>query len=332
MLVVRCAAVCLLLVFASARADAQSNNAEAEALFRQGRALIAEKRYAEACAALESSHKLDPTVNTLYALGVCRELEGRLATAWGVFIDVERKHKASSNQAEQELATNAGKRAAKLEPRLSKLIVSVPAESRLPGLQVRRAGDVVDPGAWDRPLPVDGGTFQITAQLADHESWSTTVTIQNEGDSKTVSIPKLAPTPTPTPTPTPVAPPPSPVDVVTEEPTRERSSRTIPLAFAGGALTLTGTAIAFELWGRGLHGDAQKTLDAGDDQRAFELQDSANLRRYIAQGFGIAAVGCAVASVVLFVRTREESSTRTSLRLMPTATDTHAGLSLGGVW
>src|ERR1043166_8117115 len=50
----------------------------------------------------------------------------------------------------------------KLEPRLATLTITVPPENRVGGLQIQRGGEVVDPGAWNKALPVDGGTYKIT--------------------------------------------------------------------------------------------------------------------------------------------------------------------------
>src|SRR5262245_18728599 len=63
----------------SARAD---DSAAAQALFDQGRKLMESERWAEACPKLEESQRLDPAGGTLLHLALCREHEGRIATAW----------------------------------------------------------------------------------------------------------------------------------------------------------------------------------------------------------------------------------------------------------
>src|SRR4051812_29728499 len=59
---------------------AQSAGAQAEAMFREGRTLLAAGKIAEACAAFEASHKLEPAMSTLMNLAACRERNGQLAT------------------------------------------------------------------------------------------------------------------------------------------------------------------------------------------------------------------------------------------------------------
>src|SRR5512143_948297 len=158
-------AVAALCMITAARTNvrAQSSTAQAEALFRQGKDLIARGKIAEACAAFDASQKLDPTIATLLNQAACREKNGQLATAWGLFLDAERQSRAATDDATRQLHQVATDHAAKLEPRLSTLTITVPAENRVGGLEILRNNELVDPGAWNKALPVDGGTYQITA-------------------------------------------------------------------------------------------------------------------------------------------------------------------------
>jgi tetratricopeptide (TPR) repeat protein len=62
-----------------------SDTAIAQSLFDEGRKLMNEKRFVEACPRLERSYKLDPAAGTLLNLAVCHEGLGKTATAWNEF-------------------------------------------------------------------------------------------------------------------------------------------------------------------------------------------------------------------------------------------------------
>ena len=79
------APVALALLAAPGRASAEASatdRAAADALFQASGKLAAESRWAEACAKLEASLKLDPAIGTLVRLGSCYEHLGKTASAW----------------------------------------------------------------------------------------------------------------------------------------------------------------------------------------------------------------------------------------------------------
>ncbi len=75
-------AFCAAGLALSGTAFAQSNAARAEALFQEGKTLLASKAFTEACPKLAESQRLDPADGTLMALAYCHEGEGKLAAAW----------------------------------------------------------------------------------------------------------------------------------------------------------------------------------------------------------------------------------------------------------
>jgi hypothetical protein len=295
--------------------------AEAETLFREAKRLMAEGKIAEACAAFEKSQRLDPTVSTLLNEASCREKNNQLATAWGLFLEAERQTRGAADEPGKKLHKVAVDHAARLEPRVSKLTIRVSAENRTEGLEISRGGDRADEVEWNRALPVDGGAHTITARAPGKADWSTTVTVGMEGDAQTVDVPKLAslppapvvavtaPAPPPPPsTPPPSAPPSAPAsappvaDLATRPPAPSpapRGFRVAPALFAAGAVVALGGAYAFNLWGDDTYNQSKREPDPTTQDN---LYNSANLKRYIAEGLVGVGAGCAVAALWLYLR------------------------------
>lgn len=318
--VVRVALVVMLVGTARAQSIA-----DAERLFEDGRMLLAAGRIAEACAAFDASYRADANLSTLVNLASCRKQNGQLATAWGHFVTAT--HQAAGRTDRAKLLARAAAEAAELEQRLSTLTLRVPAASRIEGLVVTRDGTTVDPGTWDRVLPVDGGTYRIAATAPGHAPWSTSIDVRGERDHGVVDIPRLAEI---------ESVPASATPRVTRRiddraPTGIRvaspaSAWRRPAAIAGVA---TGGAL---LLGAGLldasaRGQNEASLAAMDDARRASLHSSAVTRRYAAQAIGGVGIVCVATGVVLWLQSR--SHTR---QVVPTASASSVGLGIAGTF
>lgn len=296
--------VVFVLIAWSSTSRAQPAGAQAEMLFRQGRDLMTAGKVAEACSAFQESQKLEPAVTTLLNLAGCREKLGQLASAWGLFLDAERQTRSASDAATQQLHGIAQDHAQKLEPRLSTLTITVPSDSRVGGLEVLRDGETVDVGTWNKALPIDGGTYKISARAPGNAEWSTTVTVGAERDAKTMEIPKLKAAALGPTAPQPPAP---------EGPSPQHASKVVPSVVGAGALALLGGALGFDLWGNSKYNDAKAEMT--DQARRDSLYASANTRRYVAEGLAVAGVGCAGLALWLYLRHHDdESATATARR------------------
>jgi hypothetical protein len=176
----------------------------AQETFERGRQLMAEKKFAEACAAFEQSQRLDPEFGTLYNLATCDEEIGKLATAWNLYREVAR---GDQNKTRRQVASDL---AAKLAPRVPKLVVDVPSapaglvvtidgtdSSRLVGIEVR----------------VDLGDHVVVATAPGFRERRETVRTAREGTTDKLSLaleraevapPVASPAPRPAPPTTPV--------------------------------------------------------------------------------------------------------------------------------
>jgi len=174
---------CLAAAPAAAQAEDQ---AAARVLFAEGRRLMKEGQYEQACPKLEAASKLHPGSGVRLNLADCFEHIGRIASAWAEFGEAAAVAK-QSNRSEDEL--EAHKRQAALEPRLSRVLIRVTRS--VDGLVVKRDGRIIDRGAWDTPLPVDPGNVALTAEAAGYAPWSQSIKITAPGTTNVV-IPALA--------------------------------------------------------------------------------------------------------------------------------------------
>jgi len=333
------AAVPALLVGIAPLAPAQPATT-ADQLFDQGKRLMKEKKYAEACAAFEASQQMDPNPTTLFKLADCREQNGDLATAWSLYTAAAKQTQGDGKRTAVYKAAKKG--AAALEPRLSMLTIAVPAEARVDGLVILRDEARVAADAWNKAVPVDGGGHVIAAQAPGHERWSTAVTVKPEGDRQTVTVPSLALQAAPPPVPEvkrdteakpapreaeakPVAPRAAPRVTRTARPEPGRS-KALPLALGGLAVVALGAAVGAELWGEQIYDEAESEQD--NDYQA-ELWADANTRRYAAEGLAVAGVGLATAAVWIYLRGGDERGPAVEVAAGPGAT---WGLTVGGAW
>lgn len=96
-----CVVVCLA---ATAFAPVARAEGAADALFRDGTALLAQRRYAEACDKLAASQALEDADGTLLALAMCREGEGRVVDAWRAFVESEARAEKADRPARLRLS------------------------------------------------------------------------------------------------------------------------------------------------------------------------------------------------------------------------------------
>jgi hypothetical protein len=176
-----------------------SDAATAETMFEEGRDLLRAGRAAEACPKLAESQRLDPANGTLLALALCHEADGKLASAWAEFVDVETR---SRNDGRTDREQVAHEHARSLRARLSTLEVRVPAAiALLAELEIRRDGVTIGSGAWNSPWPVDGGQHTVEARAAGKSTWRGTAIVGSEGDTKVIIVPELLDAPTASTTP-----------------------------------------------------------------------------------------------------------------------------------
>jgi hypothetical protein len=153
----------------------------AQSLFDEGRRLMDEGRYAEACPRFADSQRLDPGGGTVLNLALCYERSGKLALAYATYNDAL---SLAIVEHRPERETFARERIAALTPRLPHLRVRVSAAD---GARVSLDGSDLPPSGWGLPVPVDPGRHTIDATAPGCEPFETAVTL-GEGETREVAI------------------------------------------------------------------------------------------------------------------------------------------------
>jgi tetratricopeptide (TPR) repeat protein len=286
---------------------ARAQSAEAEALFSDGTRLMAAGQLAEACEAFEASNRIESRAGTLIRLGECREQSQQLASAWSAYKD------ALTRVRDPQKRALAESKVAQLEPRLSYLIVSVPDESRIDGLVLTRNGKPLDPGLWNRAVPVDGGTYKISGKAPGHEEWWTIVDVPTDAGKVSVDVPRfkeLAKL---------IAPPAIIADEVHVGRMTRRRQLAIGVAGIGVVALVAGIALGSQA--RGRQSDAfalcpDAATPCADASHAQALLDQGHARALEANlAFGVSA-GAALGAAVLWYLGAPRGTT---LAIAPTA-------------
>jgi len=169
---------------------AAAEESDAARLFREGRALVVEGRFADACPRLEQSQRLEPRLGTQLNIAFCHEQLGKLATAWSGFQEAASTARRERDLAREQFATA---RALALSPRVPWLEVRVAAGANGDPPTILLDGAPLAPSAWGKELPVDPGAHVVVAthtgqERGGGEFWQTTVVLR-ESEHANVTIP-----------------------------------------------------------------------------------------------------------------------------------------------
>jgi hypothetical protein len=330
--------VCALLSVASpSRAADASDKAAAEALFEQGKSLMEQKQYGEACEKFRVSQELDAGLGTLLHLADCYEKMGRTASAWATF---EEAASVAASRGDTNRHDIARGRAVSIKPHLSYVVIRATVQPPS-GAVVTRDGRNVPAALWGVPVPVDPGATTIELSAPGYQTAKVEVTIPTRAPAPIeVTLPKLVDDPTAEPAPAPTEPAaavtttasePSPVPPP-PEPHETSSQKTIGLVLGGVGIVALGVAAVFTATG---YSDYQDSLDdcspgnenaCGVDGKG--LRDDARSDLNLATIVGSAGAVVLGTGVVLYV-TAPASPSSTGTEALLTR-----GLGLGyqGVW
>jgi serine/threonine-protein kinase len=308
------------LVVIPAHADASSEDrAAADALYDEAGNLMKAGRFTEACPKLEASLKLDPGIGTTLRLGYCYEHTGRTASAWSAYNDAD----ALARKAGDKRADEAGKHAKLIEPQLSRLVLDVAPENRTAGVEIRRDGRVIDPGAWTSAIPIDPGTHEIEASGAGRQAWKATITVAAKPGTQTVAVPALAAAP-------------AARDMRGDARPFWGGQRVAGVAVGGAGIVGLVVGAVFGIKTLGKTSDARAHCSSTHpycDPTGLQLQSDAATTAKVADAAIIVGGAALVGGVVLFLTSPSASLPPTGgLRIRPVAGLDRAGLLLETEW
>lgn len=310
----------------------------AEQLFEEGKRLLEEEKYGEACPKLAESHRLDPAGGTILLLAQCHEAQGKLATAWAEYKESLARAVEAGNTRRERISRE---RIAALAPLLSTLTIQVPPEvARLPGFRLTRGGVPLGSVLWGTAMTVDPGSHEIQASADGFEVWSQRVEIQPRADRASLTVPMLRALPEATP-----AASSSSLPAASSEPPVSSSAPALPppLPAAESSRTVAFVSIGVGVLGLGLgtyfglrsFSDARfandrcpekNCADAEATRRGNDAVREANISN-LAFGLGLAATG-----VGAYFWFSEPSSPKQALRIQPTVARDRIFVSGGVNW
>jgi hypothetical protein len=329
---------------AVARAQAPapgSSKVAAEALFEEGRKLVAAANYAEACPKFADSQRLDPSPGTLLNLASCWEKLGRSATAWATYREAA---SAANAVGRADYVATAQRHADALQPRLAHLTTNV--AQPLDGMVVKRDDVTVDRAEWGVAIPVDRGTHTVQASAPGHKSWASSIDVAQDGAQVTVAVPALEALPveaTPPPPPPTVFPPPVPPPVVPPPPSGADSSsssgstqRVLGVVLAGVGVVGLGLGTFFVIEAKGKYDDSLKNCHPDDpslcnSDGVTQRNDARSAGNIASVAFGVGAAAL-VGGGILWLTAPSGGATKSGGSARIGLAPTLGGAVLQGAW
>lgn len=323
----------LLVIAVLAAASSPASADKADTLFKKGKKLLAEKKYADACAAFEEVDKIDPGIGAKLNVARCFEEWGRLAIAYRWYIAAETMATASKD----DRATKIKELAAELDINVPRVTIKVPEganpdvldtltiDGKPVALETLGIEQRVDPGPHLIEFVVDGTKKKKMAPVERGGSSEVTLDIpkgKGKGKPKPKAIVKKDGDPDPEPDPeTPPA------------PGRTQRIAGITLIATGGVAI--GVASALTLSARGSYKDALEEHCMGSTSmcsaEGLTITGDARSRANIATVITIAGGAAIIGGVVLYlIAPKAATDGEHALYLTPTVGDDGGGLVFGG--
>ncbi len=300
-------AVALLALSVPARAQ----SAEADELFRQGRAALEKMDYATACSKFAESNRLERAVGTLISLAQCEEAQNKFVMArqhWQEAADL-----ADALQDRLQRGPGARAKVVELDKRIARLTIQL-APTAPANTTVKRDDVNLQSASFGSALPIESGKHVLVVTADGYEP-KTFDLMLSAGESQTVVVEPGAQLP---------APPPSAAPQ-TDAPPPEHSDTLRTTAFVLGGVGVVGIGVGaiFGLRASSKWSDAKdacKPGACGPDSAAQSDKDSASSAGTISTITFIVGGAALATGIALYVVDRNQRNG--SLKIVP---------SLGGL-
>ncbi len=282
-----------------APAQEERKPTEAQALFDEGRSIMAEGGSLElACSKLEQSYELDKRGDTLLNLAECHRRQGKTASAWREFDEAIRYAKEVDFV---EAMAAAEKLRDELAETLSELTVVVPLEPAPPeDLELMLDGKPLPKSQWREKLFVDPGVHSVRATAKGYHPYQASIDVKPGADRATITVALEPIVEPPQPKPKPPEPkPPAPV---------RADGTPLPvwaIVVGGSGVAMMGASIAFGVDTVSIGGELDERC--GEERTrcpALSSYDFDGARQHelisfgLFSGFGVAGIVATTAGVV----------------------------------
>ncbi len=319
-----------LLAMASSPASAD----KADKLFKKGKKLLAEKKYADACEAFSEVDKIDPGIGAKLNVARCFEEWGKLSVAYRWYTDAQKM----ATDTKDDRAAKIKELAEELDGNVPRVTIKVPEgadpdvlatltiDGKPVALETLNLEQRVDPGPHRIEFVVDGVTKTKMAPVERGGSSEVSLDIpKGTGKPKPKKLPGVVKKPgEPDPVPEPETPSP---------PGRTQRIVGASLVVAGGVAV--GVAAGVTLSARGKYKDALEEHCMGSttmcNSTGKDITDDARSRANKMTVVSIVGGAAIIGGVVLYlVAPKASSSTEHALYLTPTIDESGGGIVFGG--
>lgn len=285
-------------------------------------------RTAEACEKFAESLALEQRGGVLLNLAVCREMQGRYATALRLLHEA-REWAAKDGRADR--VALAEDHLATVRKKVSWLTVRVLGGADAPALEVRCDDEPLPREGWGTLRAVDPGPHTVSATAPGRPRFEATVLVGEGGDSRTVEIPA------------PSAAPAIPAALTGAPWIPERApARATPAAWStlvgaailgmGAVVGVTGAAFGVKTIIDVRQSDPSCPHDVCTNDAAFQQNQDAHTAAHVADIAIPTGLAVAGAGLYLLLRRPPPAADATTVHVMPAAAPRAASLTVSASW